>query len=544
MATGKVFQNLVGSSKKAKYPAVMGSELSVNMYYARNGKQEYMESLPGLRKLKNISGRCRGSYVSTIGLKSEASPEDMFVVFGAILFRVNAYGDTTRIGRVANNGKRVSFAEAGGPRALLLIADGSALYYYDLIEGGELRQIQLPERITAEGGTITPSHVAVVAGSIAVNDTGSGYVYYSEPYPLNNDKREMFKIENGAVVYKDDGVTPDTIEVDSDKHVFENMYGAQKYFNSESSSDNINAIYAVGPTLYVYGTKTVEIWQRGSGEYEDWVRTSYTAQNSFGLEAPNSLASSGSIVYFVCSGSQYGKAVMRVSGTQFEKISEDWLEAKLLKESTDSAYGFCYSVGEHNFYVLQLNSLGETWVYDMLDGGWHQRTSRSLNTLMETQWRVGSIAYYREKFYAFTNDGVINEFQSDYWYEDYPLGQKLPVIRHRQTPVMTDGLKPFVIEELAVECNVGTWEKYEWENPDGTTYDMPKMLLEVSKDGGMTFGNTRSTSMGRRGEYSHRVRYLNLGLNRLCVLRITYSHPTDLVLTACSIRAESTSAMI
>lgn len=38
MATGKVMQMLIGSSKKAKYPAVQGSELSVNMYYARNGK--------------------------------------------------------------------------------------------------------------------------------------------------------------------------------------------------------------------------------------------------------------------------------------------------------------------------------------------------------------------------------------------------------------------------------------------------------------------------------------------------------------------------
>ena len=101
MATSKVYQNLVGSTKKAKFPAVMGSELSVNMYYARNGKQEYMESLPGLRKLSRIGGRCRGCYVSTIGLKSEASPEDMFAVMGNVLYRVVADGSATRIGVIA-----------------------------------------------------------------------------------------------------------------------------------------------------------------------------------------------------------------------------------------------------------------------------------------------------------------------------------------------------------------------------------------------------------------------------------------------------------
>ena len=87
MATGKVFQNLVGSTKKAKYPAVMGSELSVNMYPAQNGNQVYMESLPGLKMIEQVGGKCRGIYVSTIGKASEHSPEDMFAVMGSVLYR-------------------------------------------------------------------------------------------------------------------------------------------------------------------------------------------------------------------------------------------------------------------------------------------------------------------------------------------------------------------------------------------------------------------------------------------------------------------------
>lgn len=535
MATSKILNNLVGSTNKAKFPALMGSELSVNMYPGKNGNQAYIESLPGLKKLSALSGRCRGSYVSTIGLRSDHASEDMFVAMGNRLYRIDSYGGSHLLGNLANNGRRISFAETGGPRALLLVCDGSSLYYYDLLEGGDLHNIQLPERITEGGGTINPTHVAVVAGSIVVNDTGSGYVYYSLPYPLNSDTRTMFKMENGEVVYKPDGVTVDTVTVESARHVFEDNYGVQKYFNTESSSDNVVAVYSIGPTLYVFGPKTVEIYQRGSGEYEEWIRTSYTAQASFGLEAPFSVASSGSIAYFVASGAQYGKAVMMVQGTQFKRISEDWLEEKLLKESTESAYGFCYSVGEHNFYVLQLNSLKETWVYDALDGGWHQRTSRGSLSGKELQWRVGGMAYFAEKFFAFTNDGLICSFGPDYWKEDYPDGSSLPMIRHRQTAVITDGLKPFTFEELAIECNTGTWDDYTLE---------PQLLLEISDDGGNTFGNMLSESLGRTGDYSHRVRYLGLGYNRLCVIRVTYSHPTDLVMTACSVRAEATNAMI
>lgn len=535
MATSKVLNNLVGASNKARFSAVQGSELSVNMYYARNGKQEFMESLPGMKKVLDLGGKCRGCHVSTIGLKAQDSPEDMFVVMGATLYRVDSYGNSTILGSVANNGHRVCFAEAGGPRALLLLVDGASMYYYDLLEGGSLKQIQLPERINGNGGNITPTHVAVVAGSIVVNDSGSGFVYYSKPYPLNSETRKMFKIVDGKVVYKPDGVTPDTEEVASDQHVFEDDYGAQLYFSGESSSDNVNAVHAVGPTLYVFGPKSVDVFQRGSGELEDWIRVSYTSTNAFGLEAPDSVASTGGSVYFIASGAQYGKCCMKVTGTSFEKVSEDWLDNRLLQESTTSAYGFCYSVGEHSFYVMQLNSVGETWCRDQLDGGWHNRTSRDSKSGIEGQWRAGGVAYYREKFFTFTNDGLVCEFQGDYWSEDYPDGTSLPMVRHRQTAVITDGLKPFTFEELAVECNVGTWNDYSLQ---------PKLLLEVSKDGGNTFGNVRSASLGRTGDYSHRVRWLNLGMVRLCVIRLTYSHPTDLVLTACAVRAESTASMI
>ena len=139
-------------------------------------------------------------------------------------------------------------------------------------------------------------------------------------------------------------------------------------------------------------------------------------------------------------------------------------------------------MADHNFYVLQLNSIGETWVYDTLDGGWHQRTSRSRKSGIESQWRAGGIAYYREKFFTFTNDGCVCGFQRDYWSEDFPDGTSYPMIRHRQTAVIVDNLKNFVLEELAIECNVGTWEDYSLK---------PELLLEVSKDGGNTFGNVK-----------------------------------------------------
>ena len=109
------------------------------------------------------------------------------------------------------------------------------------------------------------------------------------------------------------------------------------------------------------------------------------------------------------------------------------------------------------------------------------------------------------------------------------------MIRHRQGAVIVNDEKPFIFNELTVETNVGTWADYTLQ---------PDLLLEVSRDGGNTFGHVRHAKLGKTGQYSHRVRFPVLGYNRLCVLRLTYSHPTSLELTACSQRVTPTTSVI
>lgn len=532
MATSQVINNMTGGTNLGKFPAVCGSELSVNMYQGANGKNAFQESMPGIKFVQQLGGQCRGVWVSTMGLSVTKSREDMYVAMGNRLLRVNDRGSEF-VCALANNGRRVTFAETGGPRAMLLVCDGDALYAIELDEG-TVHQVQCPNSATGDGHTVRPTHVCVVSGAICINDTDAGFVYYSDPYVLSSDTRTVFDMVNGEVQYETDGITVKTIEVDSFAHCFEDKYQAQQFFNAESNSDNINGLVSIGQYLYVFGTKSAEIYTYAGEEYNTWSRVSYTTQTSFGLEAPNSLAVNGDTVCFIASGQQYGKCIMAARGPKFERISEDWLDNKLQSENTESCTAFCYAVGGHSFYVLDLDTLGETWCHDGVFGHWHQRTSRDRSSGLEVQWRVRGMGYWDEKFWAFTGDGGMYAF-TDYYYEDYPDGKKLPVVRHRQTPVFTDGNRPFVIEEVAIECNVGT-------HSDRTL--RPQVLLECSKDGGMTFGNVRHASFGGVGEYSRRVRFHALGMNRLCVLRVTFSEPMDLVLLSCDVRAGKTGAQI
>lgn len=526
------------ATNRGKHPATMGSSWSCNMFREINAGNNYLASLPGLKLIKRINTtvRCRGAYVSSVGLTVQNQQENAFVCFGNKIYRIDIAGNSTMIGQVASGAARVIFAETGGLRPMLLIADGFNLWAYNLLEGGNLQQVTLPERVTGDGGMLRPTHVCVVGGSVCITDSGSGFVYYSIPYPLNSETREVFDIVNGEVQYDpNNSLKVLTKQVDSLSYMFLDNYGVQQYFNAEVSSDNLQAIAAISGSLYLLGSKTVEIWQRGSGEYETWIRQSYTANASNGLQAPYSVAICGSNLYYLGSGESYAKGIMMVSGQQYKKISPDWLDKKLLGETSDTAFAFAYAEGDHNFYVLQLQNLQETWVFDTETSEWHQRCSRVLESGVETRWRPSALIWFGGKFIAFCNDGAMYEHTDDYWYEDYVGGSRLPMIRHRQGAVVVDNNRPFIFNELGIECNVGCWADYSLQ---------PDILLEVSKDGGNTFGNVRSCKLGRTGNYDHRVRFHSLGLNRLCVLRVTYSHPTSLELTTCSQRITPTNAVI
>lgn len=541
MSTTRVSNYLIEpSTNRARHPATMGSSWSCNMFKEVNEDTAYLASVPGLEFIARVSqssARCRGAFVSSVGLKGANQAENAFVCFGNVVYRIDYAERIERIGTVSAGTGRVIFAETGGLRPMLLIADGHNLWVYDLLEGGEIQQVTLPPRVTGDGAMIRPSHVAVVGGSVVINDSGSGFVYYSIPYPLNSETREVFDVQNGQPQYDPDNPYKVlTKNVDALEYMFLDDYGVQQYFNAESSSDNIQAIAAIGPSLYLFGSKTIEIWQRGTGEYETWIRQSYTTNASNGLQAPYSIAICGSNLYYLGSGESYAKGILCVSGQTYTKISDDWLDQKLLQETSDTAYGFAYALGSHNFYVLQLSNLQETWVYDLDQKQWHQRVSRVFETGDETRWRPSALIWYKGRFWAFCNDGCVYGHSEDYWYEDYGSGEtRLPMIRHRQGAVIVNDNRPFVFNELAVECSVGCWADYKLQ---------PQLLLEVSRDGGNTFGNVRSCPMGRTGDYGHRVRFLNLGLNRLCVLRVTYSHPTSLELTTCSQRVTPTTAVI
>lgn len=530
MAQNKLTYSFVGSTTKTKSPDIMGAAISRNMFSSFNGSKDdsrrFMQSCPGIKYLMSLgdSGQIDGMYVPSTGLSVTNFTPSLFVAYKGDIHRIdNDYNDIV-IGHYTS-GNNVIFAESGGERAILLYVDGVSIYGYNLKDGTTVN-ITLPKRIT-ENVYIRPTHIAVVSGSIVLNDLGSGYVYYSIPYPLSQAKRNVFNLNNGEVTYKADGITVDTKEVDSGEYCFLDDYGVQMYFNAESSSDKVIAVYSVGSLLTLYGPSSIEFWTRGDSEsFQTWQRVSYTINKEQGLEAKYSLASVNQTQFCIGTGKANAKCVLMIEGTKVTKISDEWLDRILNANEIANTRAWTYSKNNHSFYLFTIAN--ETYCYDAVTNEWHIRSSRNYYTSIEKPYMPLYAVWFNNKIITgCCENGNLYELNEDYYREDFDSEHSLPLHRIRQTPVITADYKPYCIYELALEVNSGRIKNYG---------QLSKALLEVSTDGGNTFSNVIEADLGYKGEYSARLRWLNLGMTRLCVLKVSFSEDSDFVISDSNIR--------
>ena len=534
MPQSKIVYSFTGGTSKTDFPNIEGSGISRNMFTERNtdgpenkDARTFMNSCPGLKFLLSLGNgsQCDGMYVPTTGLKNLNYVPDLFVAYQGTIYKIDKANNISSIGQYAI-GNCVQFAESGGERAILMWVDGHSIHGYDLKIGQNV-EITLPKRIDEDNAYIKPTHIAVVSGSIVLNDAGSGYVYYSIPYPLNKERRNVFNIVNGEVQYKQDNITVDMVDVDAGEYCFLDDYGVQQYFNGESSSDKCIAVTSVGALLTLFGPSSIEFWQRGDAEsYQTWQRTSYTINKEQGLEAPYSIASINHTQLCIGTGKSNAKCILRIDDTNVQKISPLWLDKIINANDVTAVRGWTYSKNNHSFYLFTIKN--ETYCYDLTTGEWHVRSSRNFYTGRNKPYMPQFAVWFNNKIIAGScENGNLYELADDYFYEDFDATHRLPLLRVRQTPVITSNYRPFIIYELALECNCGAMNEY---NKEG------KALLEMSNDGGYTYGNVIAASVGMRGQYNARLDWLALGMTRQCVLRVSYSEPTNWVISDSSIR--------
>ncbi|MEN6537787.1 MAG: packaged DNA stabilization protein [Bryobacteraceae bacterium] len=271
--------------------------------------------------------------------------------------------------------------------------------------------------------------------------------------------------------------------------------------SQEAYPDNIYAILADHRELWTFGNETIEVY-RNEGDADIVFRTDPSAFIDMGIAAGWSVVKLPSMgPAWLAGDSRGGVVAYKVSGFSPVRVSTHAVETAWSKYSKWSdALGYVYTEQGHTFWVITFPTGNATWAYDVTSGMWHERAYGS--GLDRHRGRCHAFTFSKH-FVGDHTDGTIYE-QSVEHYDDAGTA----ITRLRTAPHVHAEEARVFHSRLQLDVEVG-----EISNP--------QFALEVSNNGGKTFGTAKTRTAGAIDAYTSRVIWHRLGSTRDRVYRVS-----------------------
>jgi hypothetical protein len=433
----------------------------------KNGEAARLVSTPGLGlKIAAGTGPIRALWATSIG--------GFIAVSGSEVYAISSSWVASKMGDLSPNSGLVEIADNG---TQALIVDGVYAYVLVLATGA----------------------LSIVSNTDQVLGVGARCTFLDGYFIIMNTNPGQFQISG---LY--DGTT----------------WSALDFGTAEGSPDKLVAIRAVNRQLWLFGSKTTEVYY-DSGDTFPFVRVD-GAFMQYGCAAPFTVQPfAGSAAWLTDAG-----MVVMTNGYMPRRISNHAIELEIRKSDMSQASAWSYQQDGHYFYCLNLDDSQKTLVYDIAAQSWHERSR--LENGQDLRHRANTYAYAYGKH-------IVGDFQNGNIYEmsfDYKTDNGQPIARERTSPHgYSDGKRLFV-SRLLIDCAVGVGLDGIQQGTD------PQIMMRISRDGGMTWGNERWKSLGKIGSFKHRVWWDRLGSGRDLVTKVRYTEPTEFTILGASVNME------
>ena len=275
----------------------------------------------GLKSFATISGggACRGML---------ETDDAIYVVSGTAIVKVdNLGGVTTIIGGIPGSAGVFMARNAASPFQIALVSDGKRYS----IESDVLKTISDTD--------LPPPNSVTFA-----------------------DQRVIYSISDGRIFWSDiDDVT---------------SIGALSFATAEGAPDGLIRAYFHRLDLWLFGTRTTEVWRSTANADDPFQRVSGGFFQN-GCSAGHSVANLGDDIFWVSDKDQ----VVGARGYRAEVLSHNDLARDIASyEDKNTIFGFAYYSGGNGFYALTSDDW--TWVFNINTGKWFERQS-----LNQPNWR-------------------------------------------------------------------------------------------------------------------------------------------------------------
>lgn len=290
-------------------------------------------------------------------------------------------------------------------------------------------------------------------------------------------------------------------------------WDALDFASAEGAPDNTIGVISDHRELWLFGDQSAEVWvNTGSSDFP--FQRSGNTFIEHGCAAAGTIAKADNTVFWLGADDKGQGIVWRASGYTPQRISTHALEFALGGYTLSDAFAITYQQDGHIFYVLTFPTSGATWVYDCSTQQWHERAWRNPTTGALGRWRANCACFANGKHLVGDwENGKVYSLEMDTYTDN---GDPLVRIRASQTLENMQERVFFGSLQVDMETGVGT------STGQGSA---PTLMLRWSNDGGHTWSNQRTVSVGAIGGYSARAKFHRLGQGRNRVWEISMSDP-------------------
>lgn len=459
-------------------------ERTVNMYLeissvptTKDDQPSVLLGTPGLRLLHTLpTGPMRAAYTASDKIHS-------YVVYGNSVYLLTSLQSTPLlVGILSTNSGLVSIADNG---IQVVFVDGVNGYYTTLADvAPTITQILSVNFYPA-------SIVTFQDGYFIFTETNSQYFFLSDLYTVN-----FLPLNQSA---------------------------------KAGYPDNLVGAISNNRLLYLLGQNTCEVWyDQGASGSTPFVRQDGRFSMTGCLSAA-SIQKLFNTIMWVGANPEGSAVVYMMESDQPVRVSNHAVEFSIQNATSDfsTCSAYTWQIEGHYFYVLNVPGLNTTWVYDLATEQWFEQQS-DINGITGR--------HIAQCHCLIQNTHVVGDYSNGnlyvYDFNTYTDNGK-PILRIRQSPHIAKSLNRlfYKLFELDFSPGVGLIT--------GTlNQTVPKITLEVSDDGGLTFKTPKNASIGKIGKYLTRARWGMLGSGRDRVFRVSCSDPIKFDLLSAQLDVE------